>query len=185
MQAIVDAVNQGQINAELVAIISNNSGSTAIQRARKERIPAFHVSSQTHPDPDKLDAAVAEILTNAGTELVILAGYMKKIGDQTLKAFKNRILNIHPALLPKFGGKGMYGKRVHEAVLESGSPVTGVTIHLIDEQYDNGPILAQEEVVVLKSDTADTLAERVLKLEHTLYPQTIAGIVSGEIALPA
>ncbi len=184
MQAIVDSVKQGRINADLVAVISNNSGSTAIQRARKEGIPDFHISSQTHGSPEEMDAAIAETLKSSGADLVILAGYMKKIGTQTLKAFRGRILNIHPALLPKFGGKGMYGKRVHEAVLKSGSPESGVTIHLIDDKYDNGPILAQEEVAVLKDDTVDSLADRVLKKEHTLYPETIAKIVSREILLP-
>jgi len=183
MQAIIDSVREGRLNANLVAVISNNSSSTALQRAEKEHIPCYHISSKTHGGSDEMDITIAETLKNCDTDLVVLAGYMKKIGDQTLKAFKGRILNIHPALLPKFGGKGMYGKQVHQAVLESGEAVSGVTIHLIDEKYDNGPILAQETVPVLKHDTADTLAERVLKKEHSLYSKTIAKIISGEIPL--
>lgn len=183
MQAIVDSVKAGRLNANLVAVISNNSNSKALQRAKKEGIPGFHVSSQTHASEREIDLAITDILTQAATDLVILAGYMKKIGDETLKTFKGRVLNIHPALLPRFGGKGMYGKRVHEAVLQSGASVTGVTIHLIDEKYDNGPILAQEEVPVFDSDTPETLADRVLKTEHTLYSETLARIISGEIVL--
>ncbi len=185
MQAIIDTVKQGRLNANLVAVICNNSGSKAIKRAELENIPSYHVSDLTHRSPDEADAAIVEILKKSGTDLVVLAGYMKKIGDQTLKAYQGRILNIHPALLPKFGGKGMYGKRVHEAVLKSKDPVTGVTIHLIDEKYDNGPILAQEEVAVLENDTADSLAARVLEKEHTLYAETIAKIISKKIQLPA
>jgi phosphoribosylglycinamide formyltransferase-1 len=185
MQAIIDAVNQGQINANLVAVICNNSGSKAMRRAESENIPSYHISDLTHGSPDAADSAIVKILRKNGTDLVVLAGYMKKIGDQTLKAYQGRILNIHPALLPKYGGKGMYGKRVHEAVLESGDSVSGVTIHLIDEKYDNGPILAQEEVAVLENDTTDSLAARVLEKEHTLYAETIAKIISKEIELPA
>ncbi len=184
MQAIIDSVRESRLNANLVAVISNNSNSTALHRAEKENIPHYHISSQTHGGSDEMDAAIAETLKSCDTDLIILAGYMKKIGTRTLNAFKGRILNIHPALLPKFGGKGMYGKQVHQAVLESGETVSGVTIHLIDEKYDNGPILAQETVPVLKDDTVNTLAERVLKKEHSLYSKTIAQIISGEIPLP-
>jgi phosphoribosylglycinamide formyltransferase-1 len=116
---------------------------------------------------------------------VILAGYMKLLGPQTLARYRGRILNIHPALLPKFGGKGLYGKKVHEAVLAAGERVTGVTVHLVDERYDSGPILAQSEVPVLEGDTVDSLADRVLVREHELYAETIERIVQGEIDLDA
>lgn len=182
MQAIIDAVKAGRINANLIAVISNNSSSKALQRAETEGIPGYHISSQTHHNPD---TAITRLLLEKEADLIILAGYMKKVGNETLKAFKGRVLNIHPALLPNFGGKGMYGKRVHEAVLSAGVPVTGVTIHVIDERYDNGPILAQAEVAVQDNDTADTLAARVLETEHTLYPDTIAKIISGDIPLPS
>ncbi|NQU65610.1 MAG: phosphoribosylglycinamide formyltransferase [SAR324 cluster bacterium] len=184
MQSIINAVKRGQLDANLVAVICNNSGSQALARAKAEEIPAYHISGMSHSGSSAADAAILDILTKSRADLIVLAGYMKKIGDNTLNAFKGRILNIHPALLPKFGGKGMFGKRVHEAVLKSGDKVTGVTIHLVDEKYDNGPILAQAEVAVLENDTVDSLAERVLKKEHTLYAETIAKIVSGEILLP-
>ena len=116
-------------------------------------------------------------------DTVILAGYMKRLGPLTLQAYRGRILNIHPALLPKFGGQGMYGKRVHEAVLRAGETVTGVTVHVVDELYDHGRILAQCEVPVLAGDTVDSLAERVLRQEHRLYPDTLRRIAAGEIVL--
>lgn len=185
MQAIIDAIKAGNLNAKPVVLISNNSGSTAIQRAQNEGFPWYHLSSATHPQSDDLDTAIMDVLRQHDTELIVLAGYMKKIGDKILAAFHGQILNIHPALLPKFGGKGMYGKRVHEAVLSSNESESGATVHLVDNQYDQGPILAQNKVPVLPDDTPDSLAERVLKEEHQIYWQTIAKIVSGDITLPS
>lgn len=184
MQAIIDSIKSGFVKAEAVAVISNNSGSKALQRAINEGIAHYHISSKTHESEIDQDKAILEILKQHKTDLVILAGYMKKIGDLTLNAYHGKILNIHPALLPKFGGQGMYGKRVHEAVLKSGEKESGVTVHVVDDQYDHGPILAQKKVPVLDDDTADTLADRVLKEEHQLYAATIANIISGEISLP-
>ena len=120
-----------------------------------------------------------------GVEVVALAGYMKKLGPRTLGAYRNRVLNVHPALLPKFGGWGMYGDRVHAAVLASGDRVSGVSVHLVDEEYDRGPVISQVEVPVLPDDTPETLAARVLAQEHTLYPKTLQRIASGEIDLSA
>jgi len=185
MQAIVDACKEGRLHAELAVVISNNSESTALERARREGIPRYHLSSATHPDPAQLDAAIMRALEDHGVDLVILAGYMKLLGPQTLARYRGRILNIHPALLPKFGGKGLYGKKVHEAVLAAGERVTGVTIHLVDERYDAGPIVAQSEVPVLEDDTVDSLAARVLEREHQLFAETLEKIVQGEIDLDA
>jgi phosphoribosylglycinamide formyltransferase-1 len=185
MQAIIDACNEGRLHAEPTVVISNNSESTALERARREDIPGYHLSSATHPDPGQLDAAITRTLEEHGVDLVILAGYMKLLGPQTLARYRGRILNIHPALLPKFGGKGLYGKKVHQAVLAAGERVTGVTVHLVDERYDSGPILAQSEVPVLEGDTVDSLADRVLVREHELYAETIERIVQGEIDLDA
>jgi phosphoribosylglycinamide formyltransferase-1 len=147
-------------------------------------IPTCHVSAATHPDPDALDRAILGALREHGVELVVLAGYMRKLGPRTLAAYRGRILNIHPALLPRFGGPGMYGKRVHEAVLAAGETITGVTIHLVDEQYDAGPILAQREVPILPGDTSEALAARVLAEEHRLYVETLQRICDGGLRLP-
>ena len=185
MQAIIDACKDGRLDAEPAVVISNNSESTALERARREGIPDYHLSSATHRDPAELDAAILRTLEEHGVDLVILAGYMKLLGPRTLARYRGRILNIHPALLPKFGGKGLYGKKVHEAVLAAGERVTGVTIHLVDERYDAGPIVAQSEVPVLDGDTVDSLAARVLQREHQLFAETLQKIAVGEIDLDA
>jgi phosphoribosylglycinamide formyltransferase-1 len=182
MQAIIDACQQGQLDAALCVVVSNNSESMALQRARKAGIPAYHISAVTHPGAGE-DGEILRVLQRHGVDTVILAGYMKQIGPQTLAAYRGRILNIHPALLPKFGGRGLYGKRVHEAVLSAGERVTGVTIHVVDDLYDHGRILAQREVPVREGDTADSLAERVLQEEHRLYSETLRRIAAGEIVL--
>jgi phosphoribosylglycinamide formyltransferase 1 len=182
-QAIIDACAQHRIDAEVRVLISNNSDSPALQRARRAGIPALHLSSETHRDSTALDAAILDALVSCGVNLVALAGYMKKLGPRTLKHFRGRIVNVHPALLPKFGGRGMYGMRVHEAVIAAGEKISGATIHLVDQDYDTGPILAQREVPVLPGDTSETLAARVLKVEHALYVETLARIASGAIRL--
>lgn len=183
MQAIIDACKKGILKAKPVVVISNNSNSGAIERAKKEGLPYYHLSSFTHPDPVHLDKAILDVLKKHNVNLVILAGYMKKLGPLVLNEYKNRVLNIHPALLPKYGGEGMYGKRVHEAVLKAKEKVTGVTIHIVTEEYDKGPILNQVMVEVLENDTVETLAERVLKVEHETYVKTIKMIEDGVIKL--
>jgi phosphoribosylglycinamide formyltransferase-1 len=182
MQAIVDACVAGQLDAAPCVVISNNSEAVAIERARKAGIPRYHISGTTHPGGAE-DHAILRTLRAHDVDTVILAGYMKKLGPLTLRAFRGRILNIHPALLPKFGGQGMYGRRVHEAVLRAGETVTGVTVHVVDELYDHGRILAQCAVPVLAGDTVDSLAERVLRQEHRLYPETLRRIAAGELVL--
>ncbi len=184
MQAIIDACKSGRLDAKPCVVISNNSGSMALQRAKNEGIPHYHISALTHPGTLE-DEEILRVLKRHGVDTVVLAGYMKMLGPATLGAYRGRILNIHPALLPKFGGKGMYGKRVHEAVLAAGETVTGVTIHIVDEHYDTGPIIAQCQVPVLPEDTVESLAERVLKHEHVLYAETLQKIADGRIVLPS
>ncbi|RAV08183.1 phosphoribosylglycinamide formyltransferase [Paenibacillus contaminans] len=183
MQAIVDACRNGKLYGEAKAVISNNSGSGAIERARKHGIPHYHLSSATHSDPESLDRAIYHALTDNGVTLIVLAGYMKKLGPLTLRHYKGRILNIHPSLLPKYGGHGMFGSKVHEAVLANRETVTGATIHLADEEYDTGAIVNQREVAVLPDDTAETLAARVLQCEHELFVETLVKISEGQIVL--
>ena len=183
MQAIFDAVREGRLDAELGVVISNNSKATALERARTAGVPWRHLSSVTHPDPDALDQAIRDALQQHGVNLVVMAGYMKKLGPKTLEIYHGKVLNIHPALLPKYGGVGMYGIHVHEAVLAAKDKVSGVTVHLADDMYDHGRILAQREVPVEEDDTPETLAARVLKTEHQLYAETIQKIATGEIRL--
>jgi phosphoribosylglycinamide formyltransferase-1 len=185
MQAIIDACKSGALQATPAVVISNNGGSGALARAEREGIPHYHLSAKTHPDPESLDRAILDALLRHGVDIVVLAGYMKKLGPRTLTHFRCRILNIHPALLPKFGGKGMYGMRVHEAVIAAGESVSGVSIHVVDEEYDTGPLIAQAQVPVEPTDTPEKLAERVLQREHTFFPEILQKIASGELDLPA
>src|SRR5574341_1650281 len=182
MQAIIDACKSGRLDAKPCVVISNNTESMALQRARNEGIPWHHISGQTHPG-DAEDREILRVLRLHGVDTVVLAGYMKQIGPATLQAYRGRILNIHPALLPRFGGKGMYGTRVHEAVLAAGEKVSGVTVHVIDEHYDTGPILNQCRVPVEPGDTVETLSARVLTQEHRLYVDTLQKISEGKIVL--
>ena len=185
MQAIVNACKQGFLEATPSVVISNNKDSAALLFATREHIPCYCLNRNTHPEPANLDAAILKMLYSHNVDLVILTGYMKKIGSRTLSMYEGRILNIHPALLPKFGGKGMYGRHVHEAVLAAKEPVTGVTIHLIDAEYDTGPIVSQCQVSVSRNDTVETLAEKVLQQEHRFLVDTLKRIESREILLPA
>jgi phosphoribosylglycinamide formyltransferase 1 len=184
MQAVIDACHTGILDAKVCLVISNNSESEALARARREDIPSYHLSSKTHPELAQLDDAILFALRQEQVDLVILAGYMKKLGDKTLAAYQGRVINIHPALLPKYGGMGMYGMHVHEAVIAAGDRETGVTIHLVDREYDHGDILAQCRLPVLEGDTTVTLAERVLGKEHAFLVETLRRIVIGDIALP-
>lgn len=183
MQAIIEACKNRKIEAEPVVVISNNPNAGALEIARRESIPAFHLSNHTHPVQDLLDQAITETLHHYHTDLVLLAGYMKKIGPALLNAYRNRIINIHPSLLPKFGGQGMYGIHVHEAVLAAGEETTGATVHLVDSEYDSGRILKQREVKVLHGDSPESLAARVLETEHKIYVDVIKDIIAGKIML--
>ncbi len=174
LQAVLDACASGELNARVVLVISNNSHSGAINRALSAGVPTLHLSSATHADPDRLDAAMVQALNEADVNWVLLAGYMKKLGPRMLDGYRNRIVNTHPALLPKFGGAGFFGRKVHEAVLAAGEVETGATVHLVDEHYDSGPILAQVRVPVRPGDDAETLEERVKTAERKLVVATLA-----------
>ncbi|HHW08726.1 MAG TPA: phosphoribosylglycinamide formyltransferase [Firmicutes bacterium] len=181
--AIVKAIRDGELPAGIACFISNNKEAPALGAAAALGIPCYHLSSRTHPDADDLDAAIRDTLLQHGATHVVLSGYMKKLGPKTLAAFHNRILNVHPSLLPKYGGKGMYGRRVHEAVLEAGESVTGVTVHLADDEYDHGNIVAQCQVPVLAGDTPETLAARVQAEERKLFVSVLRDIATGRLSL--
>jgi phosphoribosylglycinamide formyltransferase-1 len=183
LQAVIDATENGELDARVVAVISNNSASGALERARRHGIPPHHLSSRTHADPDALDRAIAAALATHRPDLVLLAGYMKKLGAHTLRAYRGRILNTHPSLLPRHGGAGLYGGRVHAAVIAAGERTTGVSVHLVDGDYDTGPVIAQCEVPVEKRDDATTLAARVQAVERGFLIQVLQGIADRSIAL--
>jgi phosphoribosylglycinamide formyltransferase 1 len=184
-QAVIDACASGRIDGgTVVVVISNNSASGALARARTAGIVTAHLSGVTHADPEELDGAIAATLLRHGTDLVVLAGYMRKLGPCTLAAFDERILNVHPALLPKFGGVGMYGTRVHEAVLAARASVSGATVHFVDSEYDHGAVLAQREAAVRPDDPVTSLAARVLRIEHELLVAVLADVANGSFQLP-
>ena len=182
MQAIIDACTAGTLAAVPCVVISNNSRAGALARARQENIAPYHLSERTHGEA--LGGAILAAMQRHGVEVICLAGYMKKLGAEVLAAYEGRILNIHPSLLPKFGGQGMYGMRVHEAVLAAGERESGATVHLVDEEYNHGRVLAQEKVPVKAEDTPEALQKRVLAAEHRLYTATLARIAAGEIPIP-
>ncbi|MDC0035543.1 phosphoribosylglycinamide formyltransferase [Chloroflexi bacterium] len=183
LQAIMDASENGSLNANVVVVVSNNSRSMALQRARNAGIPAFHLSSQTHSIGKDLDSAMEHVLREYKVDLIILAGYMKQIGPSVLKAFHNRVLNSHPALLPKYGGKGMYGDHVHEAVVKDESDESGITIHLVDQSYDTGAIIGQKIVTVDYLKGVDAVRNEIQKHEHNFWITTLNKIQRGEIDL--
>ena len=173
LQAIIDSIEQGKLNAEIKAVVSNNSKAFCLERARTHSIQAIHLSHKMFATTEEFDQKFLSILKENEVDMIILAGYMKMLSPTVVRAYKNRILNIHPALLPSFGGEGMYGIHVHEAVINSGAKITGVSVHLVDEVYDHGIIVLQQSVPVLDNDTPESLQQRVLEIEHKLYPQTI------------
>lgn len=180
LQAIIDHIKNNDVQIEVVAVISNNSDSFAILRAKKEGINTYHVSSKTTTDVGK---QMIKIFKKHQVNLIALAGYMKKIPSLVLELYPNKIINIHPALLPKYGGKGMYGMRVHEAIINANEPYSGATIHIVNNQYDDGKILNQRKVVIEKDDTATTLAAKVLVIEHELYFDTLKLLAEDKIML--
>jgi len=183
LQSIIDACEEGRINGRVVAVISNNSGSGALRRAAAASIQTFHLSSMTHSSGDSLDAAICTALQRMRADVIFLAGYMKRLGPRTLAAFPARILNTHPALLPKFGGPGMFGRRVFEAVLAAGESESGASVHLVDAAYDTGAVVRQARIPVLPGDTVESLKARVQECEREVVVQTLAAIATGELLL--
>ncbi|OGL41560.1 MAG: phosphoribosylglycinamide formyltransferase [Candidatus Schekmanbacteria bacterium RBG_13_48_7] len=173
LQSIIDSIEHGKLNARIRIVLSNNSNAGALERAKKYGIPAVHLSHKMFETESEFENHLLKLLSDLDVELICLAGYMKKLGLKTIETYRNRIINIHPALLPLFGGKGMYGMAVHEAVIKSGMKITGVSVHLCDEEYDTGAIITQRAIPLNEEDTPDSLAKRVLQVEHQLYPETI------------
>jgi len=182
-QAILNAIDSGFLPVRITALISNRSDAGALEIARTHDIPTSHLSQKMFQKEDALAEAVLNVLSKQRTELIVLAGYLKKIPVQVVRRFRNRIINIHPALLPSFGGPGMYGHFVHEAVIASGVKVSGATVHLVDEEYDRGSIVMQKTVEILPNDTPDSLAAKVLKIEHEIFPLAVKAFVEGKIKI--
>jgi phosphoribosylglycinamide formyltransferase 1 len=173
-QAIVDRIASGQLDARVMVLICNNRNAFVLERARQAGIRAEHWSETLAGSRQAFVEGLLRILKECKVELIVLAGYMKLLPEEVVREYQGRILNIHPALLPKFGGQGMYGMFVHEAVIAAKEAESGATVHFVDTEYDRGPIYLQRKVAVLPEDTPELLRERVLKAEHELLPEAVA-----------
>lgn len=182
-KAITEACFAGDLRASPTLMISNNAESAALQWAENLGLKTICLNSKTHADAYDLDGAIAKKLQDEKIKLVICSGYMKLIGPRTIDAFQGRILNVHPALLPNHGGQGMYGRHIHEAVKAAGDNKTGITIHIVDGEYDKGAIVAQKEIPVLPTDTVETIENKVKASEPEFYIETVKKILAGDIEL--
>ena len=180
LQALIDACADGAIDAEVALVISNNSQAGAMARAQTAGIPTQHISAKTHGNEAGADRAIVDALQHATVDWVLLLGYMKKMGPNILHEYQGKIINTHPALLPDFGGKGFYGRKVHEAVQASGVRESGATLHLVGSEYDSGPILAQVRVPISPEDDVDAIEQRVKQAEKGLLVDTLQRISRDE-----
>ncbi len=174
LRALHEASRAQDAAFRLALAVSNNNDSGALAYARSQALPAVHLSTLTHPAPGQLDTAICALLQEHQIDLVVTAGYLKKIGPRTLENYAGRIINLHPSLLPRHGGQGMYGRAVHEAVLTSGDRTSGPSVHLVTAEYDEGAVIARHEVPVAPDDTVASLAARVLAAEHLLLPAVVS-----------
>jgi phosphoribosylglycinamide formyltransferase 1 len=182
-RAILENIDQGKIPARIVCIISNNKSAGIFNIAASREIPSRYLDPAAFTNEEEYVSTLLSVLDEFQTDLIVLAGYLKKIPSNVIQRYRHRMINIHPALLPAFGGKGMYGKHVHAAVMNYGAKVTGVTVHFVDEEYDHGPIILQEPVRVRDDDTAESLAQRVLEREHTVYSEAIRLYCEGRLRI--
>jgi formyltetrahydrofolate-dependent phosphoribosylglycinamide formyltransferase len=181
LQAIIDACKDGRIDGRVAVVIGTKDDAPAMQRARDNGVKAVEVRPKAFDSDEDYGRAILDVLAEHKVDLICLAGYMRILPGSIISAYRSRVMNIHPALIPLFCGKGMFGEHVHQAVIDSGVKVTGVTVHFVDEQYDTGPIILQKCVPVEEGDTAETLAARVLVQEHKAYPEAIQLFAQGRL----
>lgn len=180
-QAIVAAMRAGELAGEARLMVSNNRSAAVLDFARAAGIPA--VCIPTKDDAEAADAKIAAVMADHGVELIVMSGYLRRLGPTTLARYAGRILNIHPGPLPRFGGEGMYGRRVHEAVLAAGVAESGIVIHLVDEEYDHGAPIARAVVPIIAGDTAADLEARVRAAEPGFFVETLKQLSRGELSL--
>lgn len=173
LQGIIDNIHNGKIDGNIKLVISNRKDAYGLIRAKKAGIETLHLDRGKFSTEEEYNRRIMEEFINRDVELVVLAGYLRVLSKEFVREYENRIINIHPSLIPSFCGKGCYGERVHEMVLERGVKVTGVTVHFVDEGMDTGPIILQKAVVVKDDDTVESLKKRVLQVEHQLLPKAI------------
>lgn len=183
MQALIDATRVGRIPGRVALVVSTSPGAPALERAAAAGVPTRLIPAQEYPDQASLDEALVRAFEEAEVELICLAGYMRLLGPVFLSRYAGRVMNVHPSLLPAFGGKGYFGRHVHEAVIETGVKFTGVTVFFVDDQYDQGPIILQRTVPVLEDDTVEAVAARVLEEEHRAYPEAVRLFAEGRLRI--
>ena len=182
LQAIIDAINSSKLlNTEISIVISNRKDAYALKRADKSGIQTLFLNPKDFFDEREFDKKLIEIVSVHNIDLIVLAGYTKILSDVFINAFQNKIINIHPALLPNFGGKGMYGEKVHEAVLKSSVKESGCTVHFVTGEVDKGPIIGQKKVPVLENDTVEVLQKRILVEEHKLLVESIKKVLFSQV----
>jgi phosphoribosylglycinamide formyltransferase-1 len=183
LQAVMDKTDEGYIDAEITVVISNRKDAYALERAKAAGIDARYVVRKDYESDEQRDYAMMRILEDHAVDLVVLAGYLGILSKPFIDAYRLRIINVHPSLIPAFCGKGFYGHHVHQAVLDYGVKVSGATVHFVDEGIDAGPIILQKAVEVKDDDTADTLAARVLEVEHELLPKAVKLFLEGRLSV--
>lgn len=180
LQAIIDKSKNGQIPVRVAVVISDRNA-FALRRARDHNIPAYIVKPGEYDSQREYEQQMVDILKKHESELVVLSGFMKILSPHFIDSFKGRIINIHPSLIPAFCGKGFYGMKVHEAVIDYGVKITGATVHFVDENVDSGPIIIQKAVAVEDSDTPETIAQKVHEIEHEILPEALKLFAQGKL----
>ena len=181
MQAIIDACADGRITGSVAVVIGVRDDAPAMERARSQGIATSEVRPKAFDSDESYGTRVLEVLDEHQIDLICLAGYMRILPSNVISKFRHRVMNIHPALIPLFCGKGMFGERVHQAAVDCGVKVSGCTVHFVDEQYDTGPIIVQKAVSVEEGDSAETLAARILVQEHIAYPEAVQLFAQGRL----
>ncbi|HBC30296.1 MAG TPA: phosphoribosylglycinamide formyltransferase [Clostridiales bacterium] len=183
LQSLIDNIENGKINGRITVVISNRKDAYGLNRARQKNIAAVYIRQKDYDSFEKFNDAIIDELKSHGVELVVLAGYLKILTPRFIEEFRNRIINIHPSLIPAFCGKGFYGIKVHEEAINYGVKLSGATVHFVDEKADTGPIIIQEAVEVSYEDTAEALQQKVLKIEHKILPLAVKYYCGGKIQI--
>ncbi|MFA5524801.1 MAG: phosphoribosylglycinamide formyltransferase [Tissierellales bacterium] len=181
LQALIDNIDLGKINGKICVVISDRKDAYGLIRARNHGIEALFINKKEYLNDEDFNKRVLDELRNRDVQLIVLAGYLRILSSKIINEYQNRVINIHPSLIPSFCGKGYYGEKVHKAVLEYGAKVTGATVHFVDEGADTGPIIFQKSVEVNNNDTLESLQERVLKVEYALLSEAVKLFCEGRL----
>lgn len=183
LQTLIDHIENGEIPGEIKIVISSKKDAYSLERAKKHHIEGIYIGKGNYPNLKERNEKIIQLLEEKEIDLLVLAGYMSILTEDMVKKYERRIINIHPSLIPSFCGKGFYGERVHGAVLEYGAKVTGATVHFVDEGTDTGPVILQRAVYVEENDTVESLAKRVLEVEHELLPEAVKLFAQGRLKI--